>query len=277
MGAHADCRHRRRRRGAGVRPFRLLAAANPQPGRAVLPGAARGERQGRRADRLGLRLRLVRGRHALAVYLHAPLWRHGRTDRRHRRGAAGPLDGHLRGPGHGRGGLAAPALGTLAARHDPAGAARDLDAVRMDARLAVYGFPVAGHGLCPQCQPAGRLRAHRRRVWPGLAGGAVGRRPAAASPPPAPHALERPGRHHRAVRGRRWPAVRELDPSCRTRDHGAPVAGQCAAAAEIRPRLRAGRPADVPGRHHQRAGRPDRHAGNGRHGAAAPAAARLSG
>jgi len=273
VGAHADCLCCRRSRRAGVRPFRLLAPANPQPGRAVLPGAAFVQRQGWRADRLGLWLRLVRGRHALAVYLDAPLWRHGRADRRHRRGPAGPLDGHLRGPGHGCGRLAAPALGVVPARHDPAGIAGHLDPVRMDARLAVYGFPVAGHGLCPQYQPAGRLCPHRRIVRPGLAGGAVGRRPAVAH---ASHALERAGRRHRAVRGRRWPAIRELDPPGRAPDHRAPAAGECAAAAEIRPRLRAGGPADVPELHHQRAGRPDRHAGNGRHRAAAPAAARLS-
>ncbi len=255
-----------------VRAVRLVAAGDARPGDLVLPGAAQRRREKRRLDRLGLRLRLDRRRHPLAVRFAAHLRRPAGAAGRRRRAAAGLGHGFLRGAGDGRRDLAAQALGAAAAGRQSAAAAGHVGTVRMDTRLAVHRLPVAVGRLRAQPQPAGRLRRHHRRVRPRMAGGGVRRRPAAAVPR---HPLARRGAGGRHHGRRRWTGLAALDLRRGQADHGASAAGERAAGRKIQRRPCAHHPQAVPGRHHRRAGRPDRHAGDGGGDAAAAAAARL--
>src|SRR5476649_1217647 len=264
----------RRRERVRVRAVRLVAGRNPRAGRAVLSGAARVHRQKRRANRLGLRLRLDRRRHLLAVRLAELLRRHGRADRGGRRRAAGLRNGLLRRAGDGRRRVAAQALAAAAAGRECAGAAGDVGLVRVDTRLAVHRLPVAVGRLRAQSQPAGRLRAAGRCLWPRMAGRAVRRRAAAVG---APHALDRHRRDRRADGRRLRLELRAVDAAGRPADCRPPFAGQYPAGRKIQRRPRAGDAEAVPGHDHRRAGRSDRDAGDGHRDAAAAAAARLSG
>ena len=132
-----------------------------------------------RADRLGLQLRLDGGRHPLALYQPARLWRPAGADGGRRGAAAVGSHGPVYRHGDGRRHLAAAALRAVAGDHAAAGLPAAVGAGRMAAQLGRDRLSVDRLRLCPCEQPAGRLCAAGRRLRHGLAGGAAGGLPGA--------------------------------------------------------------------------------------------------
>ncbi len=139
----------RRPQCAGLRTVRLVAAANRAAGIAVQLYLPRPLHQTQRADRLGIRLRLVGMRRVLALHQHASLWRHAGLDGGACGGAAGAGAGGISGARHRRCSLDPATLGS-----NVHGSAIDdlpvaLDLGWMAARLGFHRLSVGQHGICP--------------------------------------------------------------------------------------------------------------------------------